>query len=219
MRVLIVEDDIQLNMTITEFFSCDGFHTVSVHDGLDAIAKIDASIKKDKFDLFVVDINIPFFDGLELVEYIRAKDIDTPIVVITASLEVRNIEHAFSLGCSEYIKKPFHLKELKIRVDRLLEQNISNNIIFNSDFYYNLDKESFIYKTKAIELRYKEMKLSNILIKNLNHVVSIDMICDYVWDGDIRTEYPLRQLVNSLRGKLPFDIIKTKPKIGYAIEI
>ncbi len=115
-KVLIVEDDIHLNTAITEFFNLKSFKCISVTDGLMAMQLIESHT----FDLYVIDINIPEVSGLDLLKYIRKTDLYTPTIIITASLEIENFTMAFENGCSEYIKKPFHIKELDIRVNNLL---------------------------------------------------------------------------------------------------
>lgn len=221
MRVLIVEDDTQLNIVITKYFNKIGFDTVSVKDGFDAVEYIDNKNFNNAldFDLYVLDINIPNVNGLELVTHIRNTDLKTPIIVITASLEINNFTAAFDNGCSEYIKKPFHLKELDIRVKRLIDLKVdSNNIIkFGEDFIYDLNENHFVYKNKPIELRYKEKRLCELLIENLNKTVANETIYNYVWENKDKDSYPLRQLVNGIRRKLPYDIITTKVKEGYII--
>lgn len=214
MKVLILEDDIQLNIAITKYFQKNNFDTVSVKDGLEAVEHIDS----DSFDLYVLDINVPNVNGLELLSYIRQTDIQTPVIIITASLEIQNITTAYENGCSEYIKKPFHLKELELRVKRLIDMNrLTKTIQFEDDFYYEQNKSQFFYKDEPIELRYKEKRLCELLIKNLDKTVSNESIYHYVWENEDKDSYPLRQLVNGLRKKLPYDIIRTKVKEGYLI--
>jgi DNA-binding response OmpR family regulator len=214
MNVLIIEDDTQLNAAISEFCTLKAFNVVSVKDGLKAIDKID----NETFDLYIIDINIPHVNGLELLRHIRKTNLDTPTIIITASLEIQNFATAFENGCSEYIKKPFHLKELDIRIDNLFASKTPVKITFNDEFYYVLHKEEFFYKNKPIRLRYKEKRFCAILMKHVNTIVSNDMIYDYVWEGEIKESYPLRQLLGELRKKLPYDIIQTKIREGYMIE-
>ena len=214
MRVLIIEDDLQLNIAIKEFFKLKGFETVSIKDGLDAINQID----NDYFDLYILDINIPRINGIDLLKHIRKTDLHTPIIIITASLEIQNFSMAFENGCSEYIKKPFHLKELDIRINNLLALNKPEIITLNDELTYDLSKEAFYYQNKPIQLRYKEKRFCALLIKHINTVVPNTLIHDYVWEGEIKETYPLRQLLVELRKKLPFDIIQTKIREGYIIE-
>jgi len=214
MKVLIIEDDVQLNIAISEFCKIKAFDIVSVKDGLHAIDQIDSG----HFDLYIIDINIPRINGLDLLKHIRKTDLDTPIIIITASLEIQNFSTAFENGCSEYIKKPFHLKELDIRINNLLALNKPVMITLNDELTYDLSREEFYYQNRPIKLRYKEKRFCAILMKHINTVVPNDMIYDYVWEGEIKETYPLRQLLVELRKKLPFDIIQTKIREGYMIE-
>lgn len=215
MRVLIIEDDNQLNLALDDFFKFKTFDTVCVHDGLNAIDQIDSTF----FDLYIIDINIPNLSGLDVLKYIRKIDLHTPVIIITASLEIENFSDAFELGCSEYIKKPFHLKELDIRVNNLLSLNKNDDIIkFNDDFYYDLDAEKCFYKNEPITLRNKEKRFCALMIKNVDTVVTNEMIHHYVWEGEIKESYPLRQLLVELRKKLPINIIQTKFREGFMIE-
>ena len=214
MNVLIIEDDVQLNIAISEFFKIKAFDIVSVKDGLDAIDQID----NGNFNLYIIDINIPRINGLDLLKHIRKTDLNTPIIIITASLEIQNFATAFENGCSEYIKKPFHLKELDIRINKLLALNKPEIIALNDDLTYDLRKEEFYYKKSPIPFRYKEKRFCALLMKHINTVVPNEIIYDYVWEGEVRETYPLRQLLVELRKKLPFDLIKTKVREGYIIE-
>ncbi|WP_373028940.1 response regulator transcription factor [Sulfurovum sp.] len=214
MKVLIIEDDVQLNIAINEFFKIKAFDTVSVKDGLQAIDHID----NEDFDLYLIDINIPNISGIDLLKHIRKKDLDTPVIIITASLEIQNFSMAFENGCSEYIKKPFHLKELDIRINNLLTLSKPEIINIRDEFHYDFNTEAFYYQDKPIHLRYKEKRFCAIMIKNINSIVPNELIHDYVWEGEIKETYPLRQLLGELRKKLPFDIIQTKIREGYIIE-
>ncbi len=214
MKVLIIEDDVQLNIAINEFFKIKAFDTVSVKDGLQAIDHID----NEDFDLYLIDINIPNISGIDLLKHIRKKDLDTPVIIITASLEIQNFSMAFENGCSEYIKKPFHLKELDIRINNLLTLSKPEIINIRDEFHYDFNTEAFYYQDKPIHLRYKEKRFCAIMIKNINTIVPNAVIHDYVWEGEIKETYPLRQLLGELRKKLPFDIIQTKIREGYIIE-
>lgn len=213
MKVLIIEDDIPLNTAVTEFFTLKAFETVSVTDGLEALKEIE----KQHFELYIIDINLPEISGLEILKHIRKTDVETPIIIITASLEIENFTTAFDNGCSEYIKKPFHLKELDIRVSKLLSACSPRTVSITKTLSYDLNTEDFIYKQQKISLRYKEKRFCSLLMNNLGHYVSFETIYDYVWEGEIKENYPLRQLIAGLRKKLPYDIIETKIKVGYQI--
>ncbi|MCJ8325926.1 MAG: response regulator transcription factor [Campylobacterales bacterium] len=213
MKVLLVEDDTQLNTTIASYLETIPFEVTSAEDGEEAIDIIDDNI----FDLYLIDINIPTISGLDLLKYIRQTDIHVPIIIITASLEINNLTEAYDKGCNEYLKKPFHLKELEVRINRLINTKQST-IKFSNNFYYCENKKSFYFENKIIEIRKKEKRFLNVLINNIGKIVETQRIIEYVWENEIKEQYPIRQLVNGLRKKLPLDIIKTQIGVGYKIE-
>lgn len=216
LNVVIIEDDIQLNLVLSEYFTLKNFETICIHDGMNAIEFIETLIP-NQIGLYIIDINLPSYNGLDIVKFIRKIDIKTPIIIVTASLEIQNLTDAFDFGCSEYIKKPFHIKELEIRVNKLLNKDIQV-IYFSDNFYYDEKNKSFSYEKKIIELRFKEQRLIEILLQNANKLVPTEIIYDYVWEGEVKEMYPLRQLLTDIRKKLPIDIITTKVKQGYIIQ-
>ena len=212
MKILIVEDDIQLNTTISNYLLLKGYEVQSVFDGKKALNLIN-----EKFDIFIIDINIPEVNGIELLKEIRKTKSNIPVIMITASLELENFQESFKSGCNEYIKKPFYLEELEIRIDKLIK-NIKQIIYIEDDIKYDMKYEELTIDNKVIDLTKKEKKLLTILLKNLNHIVSNEEIQNFVWD-DIKETYPLRQLVNNLRKKLPKNYIVSKKAIGYKFEV
>jgi len=195
MKVLLLEDDIQLNTTITNFLKSIEYDVVSIIDGEMAVDTIDLM----DFNLFIIDINVPNINGLEVVKYIRHKDTTVPIVMITASMELSNLQEAFKNGCNEYIKKPFFLEELEIRVNKLLNKESISTVEISENIIYKMEHEELVINGETIKLRKKERKLLTILLQNINHTVDIEAIHAYVWENEIRESYPLRQLVSELR--------------------
>jgi DNA-binding response OmpR family regulator len=197
MNILLIEDDIQLNTTLTNFLNSFDHSTAAFTDGEQALLEID----KNNFDLYIIDINIPKINGLEIIKYIRKKDINTPVIVITASLELQNFKEAYSRGCSEYIKKPFYLEELEIRIDKLQKNRCANILKIANDISYDLDYEELKIHNQPVKLRKKERRLLTILLENVNKTVNTEVLHDYIWENEIKESYPLRQLVNDLRKK------------------
>ena len=196
MKILIIEDDIQLNTTITNFLRYKGCQTTSVEDGEEALEYID----KNFYDLYIIDINIPKVSGLEVLKYIRQKDLITPVIIITASLELENLKTAYKNGCDEYIKKPFYLEELEIKIDKICVGNYKNEIINISDnISYDTSLEELVINGEIKRLRKKEKRLLTILLQNINKTVPTQTLENYIWENEIKESYPLRQLVNDLR--------------------
>ena len=217
MKILLIEDNADLNIAISDFLKVLKYDVVSVLDGSDAITVID----NNKFDLYITDINIPHVSGLDIVKYIRQKDLISSIIVITALLGIENFVDAFNFGCSEYIKKPFHLKELNIRIKKLLENNIVETFRIDEHISYNFKSEELYVNGEVVHLRKKANKLLQILLQNVNETVKNDDIINFVWENDIKEKYPLRQLVTELRKNLASqtNYITTKVSVGYKFSI
>jgi len=217
MKVLIVEDDIQLNTTIKRFLELQNNNVESTLDGAEAILLIDSN----KYDIYIIDINLPNISGLEIVKYIRQKDINTPIIIITASLEVDNFVQAYDNGCSEYIKKPFHLKELEIRMNHLLEIKKIDILTISNDITYNFEFRELKIRGKVVKLRKKVNRLLYILLKNINHTVKTEDIINYVWENEIKENYSLRQHIAELRKEfmLEKNHIVSEVGVGYKFEV
>ncbi len=216
MKVLLIEDDIQLNTTVKRFLQLQNYDVSSVLDGEEAIHLIDTTC----FDMYIVDINLPNVNGLDIVKYIRKKDITNPIIMITASLEVSNFIQAYDNGCSEYIKKPFHLKELEIRIENLLQNHQSDILNINEHIIYNFQYEELKIDNVIIHLRKKVNRLLQILLKNINHTVKTEDIISYVWENEIKENYSLRQLIADLRKEFNLDenYIISEVGVGYRFE-
>ncbi len=217
MKVLIIEDDVQLNTTVSDFLRDNGYEVVSLYDGEDAINEIDIA----GYDLYIIDINIPNINGLEIVKYIRQKDLHSSVIIITASMELENFKTAFGNGCNEYIKKPFYLEELKIRINILLNKHNKTDIIRISDVItYDTEYEELKIDGEFIKLRKKERRLLTLLLLNINKTVTFEKIENYVWENEIRGKYPLRQLICDLRKKFNTGekFIFNNSSLGYRFE-
>lgn len=215
MNVLLIEDDIQLNTTIESFLVFKNHMVTSLIDGYEAITTID----KEKFDLYIIDINLPNVNGLDIVKYIRNTDLFSPIIIITASMEIDNLKIAFQSGCNEYIKKPFHLEELEIRINKLLNKSTNEIISILPNITYSFDYEELKIDNEIIRIRKKEKRLLTILLLNINHVVSTEKIINYVWENEIKETYALRQLLSQLKsdlGEYKY-LIQTEKNSGYKI--
>jgi DNA-binding response OmpR family regulator len=212
MRVLIVEDDLPLANALKKVLEKNNFEVDVIGDGEEAF---NAILEKN-YDLYLLDINLPNLDGHKLLKLIKHKNENAIVVMITASAEIEDIEKAYNYGCNEYIKKPFHAKELLIRINNLIgkKENDLNEIKIDNIRFLKDTMDLFI-DDKPVELRKKERRLLYILITNLNRTVSKEEIINFVWEGEKKENYPLRQLVSSLKSKLENKYIVSVVGIGY----
>jgi DNA-binding response OmpR family regulator len=214
MKVFLAEDSFALSKALITFFKHKLYIVTHYDDGEEAFDNINLS---NLHDIYVIDINLPNISGLELVKQIRKVNSEVPIIVITASVDIINLEDAYDFGCSEYIKKPFNLKELNIRLEKLINGNNDKIITLKNDIKFNLSSSTLSINENIIDLRKKELRFLALLFKNHKQIITTQSIEEYVWEGEIKEIYPLRQLLSGLRKKIPYDFIKTEIGIGYSI--
>ncbi len=211
MNILLIEDDLQLAKIVKKILESKQYKVTFVDNGDVALE----NIKNNQYELYLIDINIPGVNGLELVKYIRELYDDSIIIMITASIDEYYFQKAYEYGCDDYIKKPFHATELEVRIKHLL--NKRKKIKFD-DYEFFFDEMELYKNSQRILLRKKEKKFLYLLLKNINKTVSSREIIDFVWEKQEKNNYPLRQLVNEIRKKFDKYYIKTIVGIGYRFE-
>jgi len=211
MNILLVEDDAPLSNALKKVLEKNGFSVSIARDGEEAVDEI---LEKN-YDLYLIDINLPKLNGHKLLKLIKTQNPKSIVVMITASAEIEDIEKAYDYGCNEYIKKPFHAKELLIRINKLLQKDEKeDNIIKVENITFFKDTMDVLVDDEPVKLRIKEKKLLYILLENYNKTVKKEDIIKFVW-GESEKEPPLRQLVSSLKSKLNNKNIVSVVGIGY----
>lgn len=223
MKILLLEDDPILTKEISEFLRHKNVHCDHVYDG-DLFLK---KIRNDSFDLFLLDINVPKINGLELCKLIRQKLPDAMIIMTTAYGEIEEKSEAYQSGADDYLVKPFLLEELWLRIQALerrkgnLQVSISTQDI--GDLHVDHHQKMVMRNGQKIELTPKEFKLLLILIEHQGIVLSKQQIADQLWDEHVETNLnTIEVYINFLRNKIDrgFDskLIHTKVGFGYFIQ-
>ncbi|MAD41236.1 MAG: DNA-binding response regulator [Arcobacter sp.] len=216
MKVFLLEDDFALNKIITNSLKNRGFFVHNYHDGYKAVEMI----LNNSYDLFILDLNVIGFDGHQVLEIIRKNDKDIPVIIISAQIDIENIQKSYNLGCNDYIKKPFDFEELFLRIQYHVQKiKVNDNFLTNLDnsFTYDLLKQELYYKQQAIELSIKEKLLMTLLVQNLNNITSIEMIHEYVWDSKEMEAVSMRSLIHKLKKKLKSGMIINVRGEGYKL--
>lgn len=214
MNILLLEDETTLNKHICKYLEIKGHNVDSFEDGLELLDNTNLY----DYDFFIFDINVPNIDGFEILNFVRDKNIDVPTIIISARISIEDIKKAYSLGCSDYLKKPFELAELELRIDSILKQFHFVNIIeFENNYSYDLNTKQ-IYKNKeAIILSKKQNEILYILIKNKGRVISFSTISDYIYEDEMKDFHTISSHVRDIRKKLEIDLIKNVRGVGYTI--
>ncbi len=215
MKILILEDDDFIRDEVKTYFEMKN-HTVDGYSNADDLFE---NISLGSYDIFLFDINMPGLNGFETLKELRSFDINTPVIFITSMSDIDYVKEAYSLGCNDYIRKPFYFEELELRINKLLIKDSSKNLIKINDIYsFNTDKMELIDdKGNEVELNKNEKNLIFLLIKNISHTVSYDKIVEYVWQDKPINSNTLRTQIKKLRAKLKKDFIINVRGSGYKI--
>lgn len=211
MKILVLEDNLRLCKLIENALQKHHYSVDSVHDGEKALEKL-----ANGYSCFVLDINVPSLDGISILESIKDYHCDIPVIIISSNHELEKIQHAYELGCDDYLKKPFFMYELVHKVQKLC--TIKHNMLDLSEgFVFDFDHHFLLKDNTEIKLARKEILLLELLSKDVHRVFSFDEIEEYVWEGEPTTLVNIRALVKRLRKKIPQDAIKIVKGIGYSI--
>lgn len=220
MRVLLVEDNYDLAETIVERFRSEG-HAVD-HEADGQVA--DDLLRYKKFDLIVLDINLPGRNGYDILRSLRARNDRTPVLVLTARSEIDDRVIGLDSGADDYLVKPFDFRELFARCRVLARRSSGNakNEIRMGDFVFDRAGKRATVGRRDLELTYREIQLLEVFVGNLGRVLTKEEVADKVYTFE---ETPslnaIEQAVTRLRKKTegtPF-IVKTVRGLGYIAHV
>lgn len=215
MRLLVVEDDKTLREGIGEYFAEFGYTVIEAKDGREAISKFNHDI-----NLIILDIQIPFVNGLDVLKEIRKKS-KVPVLMLTAFSDEEYKIEAFTNLADGYIEKPFSLPVLKARIDSLIKKNFGQIEKFE---YKNIEINFTSYTAKIndekIDINAKELEILKCLLDNEGQALTRMQIIDNVWKETEEIPYDrvIDVYIKELRKKLGLDCIITIRNVGYKLE-
>ena len=222
MKLLLVEDSVQLNKALTTVLKRNSYIVDSAFDGEEALLYIG----QYKYDIIILDIMLPKINGLDVLKRVRDNKIDTPIIMLTAKSTTEDKIHGLDLGADDYLPKPFVVEELLARIRALLRRQPSyeeeNKLAFG-DLTLDNNNCCLINGENKVVLMNKELQIITLLIKANGNVVSQDIISKSVWDIEsYSTSENVWVFISYLRKKL--ENINSRVKIksiryqGYYLE-
>lgn len=218
MRILLVEDDPYVGEMIKEGLQHEGYNVLWVKDGFSAM--VEAS--RGDYDLVLLDLMLPKFDGLKVCSKIRqVKDI--PIIVVTAKSQVEDKVEGLSAGADDYITKPFSFKELLARINAVLRRykREAQESISLGKLTLDLRSYEVFYNGRKVNLTRREFELLKVLMEKAGEAVSRERLFAKVWasygEGSNVVDVYIKNLRNKL-GDRPPKLIRTVRGIGYMIK-
>ena len=209
----MLEDDVFICDQIKTYFELND-HIVDVYNNGEALLH---NALLDFYDIFLFDINTPKKNGLETLDYIRRDGINTPAIFLTALSDLEFVKKGYEVGCNDYVRKPFSLEEVELRIIQLLHKN-SNNVSIDKEYSFDISKMQLFYNNNIVDLTVAQKDLLYILIKNIDTIVPPDIIKNYVWEDKDVCDNTLRTQIKKLRAKLKNNFITNIRNSGYKIE-
>jgi len=223
-KILIVEDERKIADTLRFGLTEKGYFVEVAYDG--AIGH--RLFQSNKYNLIILDINLPGINGFELCRMIRASDAHIPVIMLTSLLTLEDKVEGYDAGADDYIVKPFAFKELLLKIRAVLKRTMNQqlpvgNVLKANDLEINLDSKEVKRGNVKISLTAKEFQLLEYLLRNKNKIVSRSDIALNVWDIDFDTNTNVIDVyINYLRNKVdkPFDqkLIQTHVGMGYILK-
>lgn len=221
MKILIVEDEKDLNAILTKHLTKNHFSVDSVFHGEEALDYL----KYESYDLIVLDVMMPKLNGYELTKYLREHKNNTPILMLTAKDDIESKVKGLDLGADDYLVKPFDFNELLARIRAITRRKHGNtsNILSVDDLLLDLARKKVTRAEEEIDLTGKEYEVLAYLLQNKGHILSKEKIRDQVWNFDYEGESNIVEvIIKNIRKKIDIHqakpLIITKRGLGYVIK-
>ena len=220
MKILLLEDDIALADIISEYLEDNSFEVDLVYDGEDALSQA----YETRYDLYIFDVNVPAIKGFDLLKMLRDNGDATPTIFVTSLNDIEDVSKGFESGADDYLKKPFELAELLLRVKNIQKRSFTHQrssvIQIDKNITFDIDTELLISNNGTISLPQKELKLLKHFLQHPNEIVTFENLHKVMWDYDENVSAEsLRAHIKNLRKHLAQDMIQNLRGVGYRFEM
>ena len=216
MKILLLEDDVILQEIIEEFLLENAYEVESFFDGEKALD----SIGSKAYDMLLLDVNVPNINGFEILSYLRDIGNTTPAIYITSLAGINDLKKGFDLGADDYLKKPFDLEELKIRIERIVKIHCLQEEINFDGIKFIPKAHQIIKENTVIEIRQKEAQVLEYFVRNTGKIISCDEIIENVWDDEsVPTHSTIRTYIKNLRKMFEKEYFENIKGEGYRFNI
>ena len=220
-KVLIIDDEPGVRELISEALSLSEITAVQAADGLEALS----FLRRERFDLLILDINMPKLDGLALLEKLRTEGMSVPVLMLSARADKADINQGLRTGADDYLTKPFSIEELVLRVKAIMRRSKGEvaevKVLTCGPISMDFSKYSVKFNDQPVDLSPTEFKLLEQLILHRGNVVTKETLLSEVWEIDFKSNSTVVDTyISYLRKKLHidgFDGIKTVRGIGFQI--
>lgn len=215
-RLLLLEDDTNLNETVYEFLESKGYEVMAVFDGEEA----EEAMFEHHFDLFLLDVNVPSLNGFDLLSKVRKEGNTTPAIFLTSLNAIENVEEGYESGCDDYVRKPFALKELLFRIESILKREFfhspKSTLSLSESVVFDTNTNTLLVDNQPVQLQKKEAILLKLFLQKPNEIITHAFIMSHVWEYEEEgSDDALRTYIKNLRKIIGKDRIVNLKKLGY----
>ncbi|MCD6173084.1 MAG: response regulator transcription factor [Sulfurimonas sp.] len=215
-KILLLEDDLTLSETVVEYLEENGFNVDAVYDG----EKASDIMYEQNFDIFLLDVNVPFINGFDLLKQKREQGVKTPAIFITSLNSMNSLECGYESGCDDYIRKPFALKELLFRIENILKRGYfhetNSRVKIDENIEYDTNTSQLFVDNKEFSINNKESLLLKLFLQNKNETIIHERIYETLWQyEETPSESALRTYIKNLRKIIGKEKIVSIKKLGY----
>lgn len=216
-KILLLEDDMVLQEIIAECLEEEGYAVVCCNNGIEATNKA----YEENFDILLLDVMVEGQSGFESLRSLRKSGKETPAIFITALNSLKDLEIGFKSGCDDYLKKPFELSELLLRIEAQLKRRKKLEIFeFENGYSFDCAEEILYYQGAIAKIPTKERELLKVLLQNEGHFISLEQIYSLLWKYDEEpSELSLRVYIKNLRQIVGKEHIITRRGEGYCYKL
>ncbi len=217
-KILILEDDELFCESLEDFLSEEGFEIDTAYNGEEALEK---NYEKN-YDLYLLDINVPKINGLDLLKELRQSGDETPSIFLTSYKDKETLQQGFLSGADDYLKKPVDLDELLLRIKSLLKRagKQTQEIILNNDIVYNPMTKRLIKDNVDLQIPSKVIDLLELCLENRGAIISKEMIVQKLWSvSEDYSEGSIRVYINNIKKILGKEAIINIKGVGYKVEL
>jgi DNA-binding response OmpR family regulator len=217
MKILLLENDKEFQISTKEYLLNMGHQCLACYYSQDAKLFLEDTL----YDLLILNIDEITKDALDLYEELKKSSFSTPVLFISTLTDIDSISRAFDLGGSDYLKKPFHFKELAYRIQKLsneIENIKREHILLSSNYSYIKKENKLLFKNVIQPLTKKQLSIIECLCKNIGSIINFDIFREYAWGSDLVSDATIRTELSRLRKVLKEDFIQNNKGIGYKVD-
>ncbi len=215
-KLFLLEDDPNLSESVAEYLEDHGYAVMCAYDAHSA----EDLLYENSFDLLLLDVNVPGGDGFSLLKASRKSGNHAPAIFITSRNAMNDVEEGFESGGDDYLRKPYELKELLLRIQTILKRNFfhppSSMLDLGNDIAYDIQNQCLLLRGVEQSLQPKEHKLLKLFIQHKGELLTHETIMEHLWEYDeTSSDGSLRTYIKTLRKLLGKDRIVSHKRLGY----